>query len=495
MKADTTVLRLSLKVAALIVATVGVAAAVFLIATQQMQKTAVERKVLAEARTLNTEMEAVWDYIDVSQPTINYDSGGHYDFKGIYCSVAGKSIARRFTNDAEGYVIRYVREDPRTAGDEPDDFELVALSLFRSGVQTEYYGVESVDGVSYFRYLSALKAKNGCLNCHGEPAGAKDEVGFVKEGMALGDLAGAVSIMIPLDSYEFEARADAQFYLLFFMCLAVAMALLLALLMRRLVGRPLERANERLKDESEAKSNFLAVMSHELRTPLSSIIAYADLIERSRVLVGTQHEESLREIEKNSRSLLGMVNNTIDVAKIEAGRLEFHYDEVDVVDLVNDVMATASPLAKEKEVRLVKEVDPRIPIVRSDWEALRKVLTNLVGNAVKFAPEGGSVKVSAVLGEGGGTVVLAVEDDGEGISRDDMSRIFERFTQVTSDGGKRASGSGLGLYLSKTLVKGLGGTLSAESAVGVGSRFTAIVPVADGLSGPGGDGDLTDNGR
>ena len=125
------------------------------------------------------------------------------------------------------------------------------------------------------------------------------------------------------------------------------------------------------------------------------------------------------------------------------------------------------------------------PSYRSDWEALRKVLTNLVGNAVKFAREGGRVNVLVTPGEAGGEVLLVVQDDGEGIPPEDLGRIFERFTQVTSDGSRRSSGSGLGLYLSRALVESLGGSIAVESTVGAGGRFTVHIP-ADGGKGEGG---------
>ena len=122
--------RLSLKLAALVTVVVVVAAAAYIAWTQWAQNAAVESKVLAEARTLNTEMSAVWDYIDESQQAINVNADGTYDFKGIYCSMAGKAIAQRFTRDSDGYGIRYVRENPRSATDVPDEFERAALRRF-----------------------------------------------------------------------------------------------------------------------------------------------------------------------------------------------------------------------------------------------------------------------------------------------------------------------------------------------------------------------------
>lgn len=159
--------------------------------------------MLGEARLLAQQMSAAWDYIDSSQDAINYNADGRYDFKGVYCSVAGKSIARNFTQSTD-CVVRYTRENPRTGPDAPDEFEAAALAAFRDGAE-EYYAVTTMDGASTFRYCKAIPVKHGCLTCHGEPAGELDETGFPREGYQLGDLAGAVSLAIPMELYEAEA--------------------------------------------------------------------------------------------------------------------------------------------------------------------------------------------------------------------------------------------------------------------------------------------------
>ncbi len=473
---------LSIRVACLAVAVVAVAAVVYLAWSQSYQEEAVRGKALAEARTLNLEMQAVWDYIDDSQPLINVNDDGSYSFKGVYCSVAGKAIAKRFTRDSEGYVIRYVREDPRSGTDVPDEFEAEALARFEEGAATEHYGVSSVDGQPVFRYASRLVLKRNCLQCHGEPAGEPDVTGFLKEGMSEGDLAGCVSMVIPLGSYEAEAHTELAVSLAFFFCLATAIVVVVAFALRRWVARPLETANAQLQDESEEKSNFLAIMSHELRTPLSSIIAFTDIWERSPRAKDPDERKLVQEIKENSVVLLDMVNNTIDVARLEAGRFEVQCDEVDLVDVVNAVFAVAEPLAIKQGIVLGKSVDPGIPIMRSDWEALRKIIMNLVSNALKFTERGGSVEVSARLAnagdedEGGALAVIAVADTGCGIDPDDHARIFSRFTQASAAASGRG-GSGLGLFLAKNLAERLGGSIAVESAPGKGSTFTVVVPI------------------
>lgn len=483
---------LSLRVAVAVVLVVGFAGVVYVLWSGAAQQDAVHSKVLTEARTLNKEMQAAWDYIDDSQTAINTAPDGSYDFKNVYCAVAGKGIARRFTQNADGYVIRYVRENPRTGGDEPDVFEQRALNHFSVGGSTEYYEMTELDGQPVFRYASVLTIRNNCLECHGDPAGEKDVTGFVKEGMQLGDVGGAVSMVIPVNSYVKEAGEEQQRSLVFFIGLALLVAVVLSLLLRRWVAAPLERANEQLAHENEDQSNFLAIMSHELRTPLSSIIAFTDIWEKSDRVKDPEEERLVGKIKDNSHVLLSMVNNTIDVARLEAGRLEVALDEVDLVDVLAAVFAVAEPLAIKKGVALTKSIDPTVPVMHSDGEALRKILLNLVSNAVKFTDEGGSVAVTARMTEGGEQVLIEVSDTGIGVTPEDCERIFDKFSQakhqaadkaVVGVGGRadkagKSPGSGLGLYLVKCLTERLGGCVKLHSTVGKGTVFTVTVPVS-----------------
>lgn len=201
------------------------------------QQRASEQKVLEQARLLSQQMSSSWDYVDSVQSAINYNSDGRYDFKGVYCSVAGKSIALRFTQQTN-CVIRYTRDDPRTGSDAPDSFELKALAAFKDGAQ-EYYDVVDYEGESSFRYLSAIHIVPGCLSCHGDPVGELDETGYPKEGMALNDLAGAVSLVIPMEAYQQEADARTASNASLFIVLAVIIVACTSIALHRWVTRPL----------------------------------------------------------------------------------------------------------------------------------------------------------------------------------------------------------------------------------------------------------------
>ncbi|WP_080801826.1 ATP-binding protein [Arabiibacter massiliensis] len=440
-----------------------------------------ENQVLEVARSLRMAMQASWNYVDDSQDLINYNSDGSYDFKGVYCSVAGKSIAQRFTMQSNSYGVRYVRYDPRSGTDHPDDFESRALDQFVGGGDSEYYAFSPEGSEGAFRYVYELEITTGCLECHGEPRGEKDVTGFKKEGMKLGDVAGAVSISIPLDTYEQERSARLVQTGLFFALLMVFLGLLVRHGVNSWITRPLEEKAERHQRESEEKSNFLTMMSHELRTPLSSIVAFADMWEKD---LGSDEKAgsddistvAVHEIKENSQVLLGMINNTIDLARLEAGRYELCHEEGDLADVVNAALASTKHLAQKKGITLSTSVPEDTPIVVSDWEAVRKILVNLIANALKFTEEGGRVDVGVRYDAHDGLCILEVSDTGRGIPEEDFERIFERFSQSSQPADSR-TGSGLGLALVKNLAEMLGGSVSVKSALGVGSVFTVTFPV------------------
>lgn len=477
-------LSLSARFSMSVIFVIAVSALLYLAWLSHTNDAFMKDKALAEARALNVEMQAVWEYIDQVQNAINYDSNGVFDFKGVYCSVAGKDIAQKFTRQSEGYVIRYARDNPRSYTDQPNEFEAEAIELFESTGKTEHYRMEGSDDSSYFLYASRIDITNNCLACHGEPVGEIDLTGFRKEGMIIGDLAGIASISIPMKLYESEMGARTVQSLAFFLCLAALVVVVVRMMLRKWVTEPLMNANDQLKSENEAKSDFLAMVSHELRTPLSSIIAYADILEGSPNEKTSEEKRYAKEIKESSAVLLDMVNNVIDTARFEAGKFEFVSEEVDMIDVVESVRATIESTAVRKDITLTMSVESNTPIVVCDGQALRIVITNLLSNAIKFTDAGGSVNLQAGYRDKGELLIVTVEDTGCGIAEHERSRIFERFVQSENARDRSTVGSGLGLALSKSLVNALGGKITVESEVGLGSQFSFEIPVShnDGSS-------------
>ena len=170
------------------------------------QQKQTEQAMLEEARTFAREMDAVWQFMDNQQNVINYTSDGTYEFKGLHCSVVGKSIGKLFSAGSD-YAIRYTNFNPRSEQDIPDEFESEALGAFYADRSvTEYYGVADYQGEDRFRYLQALEVDNSCLDCHADPVGALDITAPEKEGWTLDSVGGAISIVIPLDQQQGAMR-------------------------------------------------------------------------------------------------------------------------------------------------------------------------------------------------------------------------------------------------------------------------------------------------
>lgn len=239
----------------------------------------------------------------------------------------------------------------------------------------------------------------------------------------------------------------------------------------------LKKALDRLSEETAYKNEFFAIMSHELRTPLTSIIAFTELLNRNSEPADEKEAETRREIEANSRALLLMINDILEMSRLDAGRIEMNRETVDLGDIAGMVQAVVQPLANRKNIAFACEIDPDVPLITADFEKLRHVLENLCGNAVKFTPEGGDVRLSISWHPECGQVWLRVADTGIGIAKKDQRRIFDRFVQADSSASRRYNGTGLGLSLAKEYAEMHGGTISVESEPGRGSVFAVRIPV------------------
>ena len=239
--------------------------------------------------------------------------------------------------------------------------------------------------------------------------------------------------------------------------------------------REVEQKGRELAVASEHKSQFLANMSHELRTPLNAVLGYAELL--SDGLYGQMPEkatEVLERIQHNGKHLLGLINDVLDISKIEAGQLNLALEDYSVESVVQSVISAAGSLAKTKGIELRSEVPPQLPLGRGDERRLTQVLLNLVSNAIKFT-DAGAVDVSVKLHED--KFSISVTDTGPGIAIEDQSKIFDEFQQVDNSSTRKKGGSGLGLSISRRLVDLHGGRIDLDSTVGVGSTFSIVVPV------------------
>ena len=239
--------------------------------------------------------------------------------------------------------------------------------------------------------------------------------------------------------------------------------------------REIEQKSRELEIASQHKSQFLANMSHELRTPLNAILGYTELIaDRIYGEVNEKVGEVVDRVQKSGRHLLGLINDVLDLSKIEAGQLELGINDYSVQDVVHSVISAVEPLAAGKGLRLTVDVAPGLPVVRGDERRIAQVLLNLVGNAIKFT-EKGDIVVRATNSDS--MLVISVADTGAGIPQADHQKIFEEFQQVDSSSTRAKGGTGLGLAIAKRIVEMHGGRIWLESEPGKGSTFFFSIPV------------------
>lgn len=244
--------------------------------------------------------------------------------------------------------------------------------------------------------------------------------------------------------------------------------------------KELRTATLAAQSASVAKSHFVSAVSHELRTPLASILGYSELLTDDVGAVLTpQQREFCQTIRLSAQRLLLLVNDLLDVAKIEAGQLTMQFGSVDLRTVIKEAVGLTYPMAREKGLSLEQTIEDETPFVRADWMRLRQVVLNLLSNAVKFTHEGGvMVRVGPTELEGSPALSIAVQDTGSGISPDFMPHLFERFSQDPDTYTRAQRGTGLGLTISRELTERMGGRILVESKEGEGSTFTVVLPRA-----------------
>jgi PAS domain S-box-containing protein len=243
----------------------------------------------------------------------------------------------------------------------------------------------------------------------------------------------------------------------------------------RLNAQRLEAENRQILEANRIKSQFLANMSHELRTPLNAVIGFADLLQSGAVDADpAKRRVFLGHIGNSGRHLLRLINDLLDLSKVESGRFEFFPEPVDLASLVQDVTDTLSPASQAKQIAVDAQIDPALDDLVLDPARMKQVLYNYLSNAIKFTGDRGRVTVRA-RPEGHGRFRLEVEDNGIGIAPEDLPRLFTEFQQLDASAGKRHQGTGLGLALTRRLVEAQGGSVGVRSVPGTGSVFHLVL--------------------
>jgi signal transduction histidine kinase len=240
----------------------------------------------------------------------------------------------------------------------------------------------------------------------------------------------------------------------------------------------LAQANMALYESNRLKSDFLATMSHELRTPLNSILGFSEVLLSGDGLSDKQ-TRWVNNIKTSGEQLLALINDILDLAKIEAGKMQVRVAEFSARDVCEGMLSMFRTMAEKKNIDLRGQFQPDMPLVRQDMVKLQQILSNLLSNAIKFTPEGGRVllKAEAQPAPGGGWLELTVSDTGVGIALEEQELVFEKFRQAGNPLTRQHAGTGLGLSIVRELSKLLGGEVTLHSELGRGSTFTVRLPL------------------
>ncbi|HEU5208557.1 MAG TPA: ATP-binding protein [Longimicrobiales bacterium] len=239
-------------------------------------------------------------------------------------------------------------------------------------------------------------------------------------------------------------------------------------------NRRLEWQSRELEKASRLKSEFLANMSHELRTPINVILGYTSLMrERIYGVLTDQQDEALAKVYNTSQHLLELINDILDLSKIEAGKMPLHLEQVLLPEVIDELGETIEPMVRAKELEFRTSVAPDLPVLDTDRTKLKQVLLNLISNAIKFTHEG---HVALTVAHVGGIVRITVEDTGVGIKPEDLEAIFEDFRQIDQSHTREYGGTGLGLSITRKLLTLLGGSIAVESTYGSGTKFVIELP-------------------
>ena len=303
--------------------------------------------------------------------------------------------------------------------------------------------------------------------------GSEDGLSLLREAPKLG-FKGPIIMLTGQDNKQLDQEAlnaGAEDYLVKSQLNAqgLARAIRYALTRREMEAERVERL--RAETENRSKSEFLAHLSHELRTPLTAILGYTDLLLAADEAPDKNH---LQIIKRNGRHLLSLLNDVLDLSKIEAGKLEIEQLDVHLHSFVNEICSLISVNAQDKSLRLNVLAKTALPVkIKTDPTRLRQILLNLLGNAIKFTEEGEvSLHIAEAHLRNKTYLRFSIRDTGVGISKNDIARLFKPFTQVANTLTSRQQGTGLGLAISRQLAQCLGGNISVKSQPGVGSVFT-----------------------
>jgi signal transduction histidine kinase len=368
-----------------------------------------------------------------------------------------------------------------------DDDMAATIERFRSSpapkAETSFV---TLDGQLLLRTISpSLASQQSCVDCHNQLHQGWQE-------WKLNDVLGALVVDIPAGDFVRQSLTDSieAGLLVFIVCAGAALYLCILHFRRqrddsrviaalRARERDLDKAREDAQAANRTKSQFLANMSHELRTPLNAIIGFSEMISKDLLQLGgpTEYREYARDINSSGQNLLQIINDILDMSKIDAGKLELREEVFDLEAAVAHCVRMIGGRAHEAGVLISNELTAALPRLRADPVRFKQIVLNLLSNAVKFTPGPGTVRILAEVGRDG-SLSLVVSDTGIGMSSDEIEIAMQPFRQIDSDLARKHEGTGLGLPLTKALVELHQGVLSVRSEKGRGTDIAVAFPAA-----------------
>lgn len=358
-----------------------------------------------------------------------------------------------------------------------DEFARRAWELLRSDPTTPYVAYEGTGDQRVLRFATADLMRESCVTCHNTHPDSP------KRDWVTGDVRGVLEVQVPMARVNATAAEAVRSTAALLGGLALLGLALLSLFVReqkraRTAERAAALADGKARVAAEAanraKSRFLGTMSHELRTPLNAVIGYSEMLMED--LSGTESVEDLHRIQGSGEHLLALVNDILDVPKIDAGEIALHPERFDLEPLVRRVVDDLRRAFEANENKLSLRLGQAPRTMTADPVRVIQILTNLLSNAAKFAPAG-RVRLEVLTADA--DVVFSVRDTGIGIANDDLDHIFDPFRRAARTTTREYDGTGLGLSIARSLAVLMGGTLDVESTLGEGSTFTLRMPIGE----------------